>query len=373
MELEATLKKIKLSFKLFSLDYKSSKMKLWRSYQRYIKSWNLDNFDKIDDKLLASRKIDEAHESYDFIKKNWSYIGLIKEKDELHDRTVIILVFLFLLIVMLFYMQDRANKRVSIARQETIQKNEDQWGWTHGVSPDLIKKSKDNALDKFWGKIFTDSVEVKKHLIYWPLTLNKFNQKEIELDINNGGSKHSVFLAGQYQEKSMHYDVGRKLSILSDNLPQIILEKVSFYKNHYEITFNMAFGKNFDRQRILDLDLGNLYMIESRYYITNGNADSVWTKKPTFPIYLDDFFSDCVKSGGGIVKSTDKQKSECVFRFQVTLPYETEIITFRGVGSPINNIPLNMTPYINMLNEDWSEINPYRKLEWNDWKPLIID
>ena len=373
MELEATLKKIKSSFKLFSLDHKSSKMKLWRTYQKYIKSWNLDNFDKIDDKLLASRKIDEAHESYDFIKINWSYIGLIKQKEELHDRVVIILVFLFLLIVMLFYMQNSANKRVSLARQETIQKNEDQWGWTHGVSSDLIKESKENALNKFWGKIFTDSSEVKKHLIYWPLTLNKFNQKEIDLDISNGGSKHSVFLSGQYQEKSMHYNVGRKLSILGNNLPEIILEKVSFYKNHYEITLNIKFSKNFDRQRILDLDMGNIFMVESRYYLIKNKSDSIWTKKPVFPIYLDDFYSQCVKSGGGIIKSTDKQDSECVFRFQITLPYETKIITFKGVGRPINDVPLNMTPYVNMLDEDWSEINPYRKLDWSDWKPTIID
>ena len=83
----------------------------------------------------------------------------------------------------------------------------------------------------------------------------------------------------------------------------------------------------------------------------------------------------CVNCGGGILL-TEAENSElatCVFRFIVSLPYETQSITFKGVGSPINDIPLNIKPYVNKLKKEWLEKLPYRPLEWKKWKPIVLN
>ena len=83
---------------------------------------------------------------------------------------------------------------------------------------------------------------------------------------------------------------------------------------------------------------------------------------------------DCIKCGGGILFPDEKLKNEllCVFRFMVSLPYNTKEIFFRGVGSPIDDVPINIKPYINKLKKDWSEKLPYRPVEWRKWKPTVL-
>ena len=83
---------------------------------------------------------------------------------------------------------------------------------------------------------------------------------------------------------------------------------------------------------------------------------------------------NCVNCGGGIeMNELNKRKNtKCVFRFAVSLPYRTKLIYFRGVGSPIDDVPLNIKPYINKLKQEWMEKLPYRPLEWKKWKPIVL-
>ena len=60
------------------------------------------------------------------------------------------------------YMQKRANNRVREAKIQAVEVHESNWAWTHGVSDTLIKMSKMNALDDFWGKVIKDSVEIDR-------------------------------------------------------------------------------------------------------------------------------------------------------------------------------------------------------------------
>jgi len=115
-------------------------------------------------------------------------------------------------------------------------------------------------------------------------------------------------------------------------------------------------------------------IIESKYFPHSNNDDSLWTKQPNYPILLEDFMEDCIKCGGGILFPDEKSKNEllCVFRFIVSLPYTTKEILFKGVGSPLDEVPINIKPYINKLKKEWSEKLPYRPMEWRKWKPIVL-
>ena len=178
MELEKTIETLKRHLKLFQVNHRTTKLELWRRYQQYLREWKLDKFDSMDDKLVASRKIDEAHDAYDFIKTNWNYLTFMKKRDDDFDRTIMIIVFIFLFAVMIYYMQNKANRRVNIARQTAIETHESNWAWTHGVPDSLVKLSKLNALDDFWGKLVTDSTEIADLMVFWPHSLNRYNKNK---------------------------------------------------------------------------------------------------------------------------------------------------------------------------------------------------
>jgi len=375
MDLEKTIETLKGYLKLFQVSHRTTRLELWRKYQQFLREWKLDKFDSMDDKLAASRKIDEAHEAYDFIKSHWNYLFFLKQKDEAFDRSIMIIVFIFLFIVMLVYMQNQSNKRVSIARQEAVEFQESSWAWTHGVPDSLVRLSKMNALDDFWGKIIKDTTEIPELLVFWPHSLNRHDKIKIKQDILNGGTKHTVFPNGEYQKRSTHYLLDRALTNPSKRIPEIILEKISFYRNNYETLFKITFNETYESQKILDLDLGGIHDIEPRYFPFSDGTDSVWTKIPEFPILLDNFFEDCIKCGGGIInKQIDNKKmaTSCVFRFLAVLPYQTREITFKGVGNPLNHVPVNIKPYLTQLITDWREKSPYRSREWKFWKPIVI-
>ena len=374
MDLEKTTQRLKKDLNLFGLDHRCSKLQLYRSYQRYLKQWKLDNFEKMDQKLSASKKIDKAHESYDFIKTNWNYLVFLKNKEDSFDRMIIIIVFIFLFIMMMTYMQTKANKRVRIARQEAVSNHEADWAWTHGMSDSLVKLSKSNALDDFWGKVILDTNKIGDLLTFWPHSLNRHNQNKIKQEILSGASKHTVFPNEEYQRKSTSYKISRALTVANDKVPKILLERISFYRNHYEIILSYHFENIFKNQKILEIDLGPFYIIEPKYYPYSDKEDSVWTKKPKYPLMLDGFMEDCVKCGGGILFLEDKPDdyAACVFRFMVSLPYETNEILIKGVGSPLDDVPINIKPYVNKLKDDWFEKLPYRPLEWRMWKPLVL-
>ncbi len=141
------------------------------------------------------------------------------------------------------------------------------------------------------------------------------------------------------------------------------------------MVFNLKFDERFIDQKLLDVDFGPISIIEPKYYIYPDKSDSIWTKKPTYPIFFDNFMESCVNCGGGILltKAENSELATCVFRFIVSLPYETQSITFKGVGSPINDIPLNIKPYVNKLKKEWMEKLPYRPLEWKKWKPIVLN
>ena len=61
MDLEKTTQRLSKDLELFGLDHRCSKLQLYRSYQRYLKKWKLDNFENMEQKLSASKKIDKAH------------------------------------------------------------------------------------------------------------------------------------------------------------------------------------------------------------------------------------------------------------------------------------------------------------------------
>jgi hypothetical protein len=374
MDLEKTTQRLKKDLDLFGLDHRCSKLQLYRNYQRYLKEWKLDNFENIDQKLSASKKIDKAHESYDFIKTNWNYLVFLKNKEDSYDRMIIIIVFIFLFIMMMTYMQTRANKRVRIARQEAVSNHEADWAWTHGMSDSLVKLSKSNALDDFWGKVILDTNKISDLLTFWPHSLNRHNQNKVKQEILSGASKHTVFPNEEYQRKSTSYKISRALTVANDKVPKILLERISFYRNHYEIILSYHFENIFKNQKILEIDLGPFYIIEPKYYPYSDKEDSVWTKKPKYPLMLDGFMEDCVKCGGGILFLEDKPDdyAACVFRFMVSLPYETNEILIKGVGSPLDDVPINIKPYVNKLKDDWFEKIPYRPLEWRMWKPLVL-
>ena len=54
------------------------------------------------------------------------------------------------------------------------------------------------------------------------------------------------------------------------------------------------------------------------------------------------------------------------------MEYNTDEITFLGVGSALNDIPVNIKPYVNKLKKEWNEKLPYRPLEWKKWKPFVL-
>ena len=375
MNLDKTISTLKKELEFFGLDHKCSKLELYRNYQKYLKVWKLDNFETIDEKLNASKKIEKAHKAYDFIKANWNYLLFLKKREESYDRYIVIIVFVFLFVSMMTYMQNRANTRVRKAKMEAVEVHESSWAWTHGVSDTLIKRSKMNALDDFWGKVIVDTSEIEDFLTFWPLSLNRHEQNKIRQEIINGAAKHTVFPNEEYQRKGTVFITNRALTIENDKVPKIIFEKISFFRNHYEMVFNLSFGERFIDQKILDVDFGPVSIIEPKYYIYPDKSDSIWTKKPTYPIFFDNFMENCVSCGGGILltKNEETELASCVFRFNVSLPYETQSIVFKGVGSPINDIPLNIKPYLNKLKKEWLEKLPYRPLEWKKWKPIIIN
>ena len=137
-------------------------------------------------------------------------------------------------------MQKRANNRVREAKIQAVEVHESNWAWTHGVSDTLIKMSKMNALDDFWGKVIKDSVEIVDHLTFWPHTLNRHEQSKIRQEIINGSAKHTVFPNEEYQRKSTTYLTNRALTVENNKIPKIIFEKITFYRNHYEMTFNLS-------------------------------------------------------------------------------------------------------------------------------------
>ena len=278
MDLEKTTQRLKKDLDLFGLDHRCSKLQLYRNYQRYLKKWKLDNFENMDQKLSASKKIDKAHESYDFIKTNWNYLVFLKNKEDSYDRMIIIIVFIFLFIMMMTYMQTRANKRVRIARQEAMSNHEADWAWTHGRSDSLVKLSKSNALDDFWGKVILDTNKISDLLTFWPHSLNRHDQNKIKQEILSGPSKHTVFPNEENQRKSTSYKISRALTVANDKVPKILLERISFYRNHYEIILSYHFENIFKNQKILEIDLGPFYIIEPKYYPYSDKEDSVWTK-----------------------------------------------------------------------------------------------
>ena len=375
MNLDKTISTLKKELEFFGLDHKCSKLELYRNYQKYLKVWKLDNFETIDEKLNASKKIEKAHKAYDFIKANWNYLLFLKKKEESYDRYIVIIVFVFLFVSMMTYMQNRANTRVRKAKMEAVEVHESSWAWTHGVSDTLIKRSKMNALDDFWGKVIVDTSEIEDFLTFWPLSLNRHEQNKIRQEIINGAAKHTVFPNEEYQRKGTVFITNRALTIENDKVPKILFEKISFFRNHYEMVFNLSFDERFIDQKILDVDFGPVSIIEPKYYIYPDKSDSIWTKKPTYPIFFDNFMENCVSCGGGILltKHEETELAACVFRFNISLPYETQSIVFKGVGNPINDIPLNIKPYLNKLKTEWLEKLPYRPLEWKKWKPIIIN
>ena len=374
MDLDKTLVTLKKELELFDLNHKCSKLELYRKYQKYLKFWKLDNFEKINQKLTASKKIERAHRAYDFIKANWNYLFFLKKKEESYDRYIVIIVFVFLFFSMMTYMQTTANKRVRKARIEAIDDHESSWAWTHGVSDTLVRISKLNALDDFWGKVITDTTEVEDLLTFWPHTLNRHEQNKIRTNIMNGSAKHTVFPNEEYQRKGIAYTTNRALTIQDDKNPKIIFEKIIFYRNHYEMLFNYSFDEKFKNQKILNIDFGPIHIIEPKYYKYTDKSDSIWTKKPKYPIMLDSFLENCVSCGGGIAlpQYTETNSTNCVFRFIVSLPYETKLIYFKGVGSPIDDVPLNIKPYLNRLKKEWFEKLPYRPLDWKNWRPIVL-
>ena len=374
MDLDKTIETLKKDLEIFGLNHRCSKLALYRKYQQYIKKWKLDNFETMDEKLSASKKIDKAHEAYDFIKTHWNYLVLLKDKEDSYDRSIIIIVFVFLFIMMMAYMQSSANKRVRIAKQEVLGLHESNWAWTHGMSDSLVKLSKQNALDDFWGKVITDTSKIHDLLTFWPHTLNRHDQNKIRQDILNGAPKHTVFPKEEYQRKNITYITNRSLTLSNDKIPSILMEKIIFYRNHYEMVFNYQFDSRYKNQKILDIDLGPISIIEPKYYPYSDKEDSIWTKKPNYPIMLDNFMENCVKCGGGILFGNNKVDNSiaCVFRFMVSLSYDTDEILFKGVGSPLDDVPLNIKPYLNKLKKDWFEKLPYRPIEWKTWKPIVL-
>jgi len=374
MDLDKTIELLKKDLELFGLNHRCSKLELYRGYQQYLKIWKLDNFDSMDEKLSASKKIDKAHKSYDFIKTHWNYLVFLKNKEDSYDRSIIIIVFIFLFVMMMAYMQTTANKRVRIARQEAVGVHEANWAWTHGVSDSLVKKSKMNALDDFWGKVIIDTNDVTDLLTFWPHTLNRHDQNKIRQEILNGSPKHTVFPNEEYQRKKTIYKTNRALTIANDKVPAIIMERINFYRNHYEMIFNFQFDSKYKNQKILNIDLGPTFIMEPKYFPNTEKNDSIWTKQPSYPVLLENFMEDCVKCGGGILfeNSVSNDDLACVFRFMVSLPYDTKEILFKGVGSPLDDVPINIKPYINKLKKDWFEKLPYRPLEWKMWKPIVL-
>tara|TARA_B110000263_G_scaffold40346_1_gene32067 strand:- start:3839 stop:4264 length:426 start_codon:yes stop_codon:yes gene_type:complete len=138
--------------------------------------------------------------------------------------------------------------------------------------------------------------------------------------------------------------------------------------------FSFKFDNRFKQQKILDVDFGPVFIIEPKYYPNAETGDSLWTKLPLYPIMLDNFMENCVKCGGGILFDNNKvdNHASCVFRYVLFLPYNTKEITFKGIGSPLNDVPLNIKPYLNKLKKEWAEKLPYRPLEWKTWKPIVL-
>ena len=178
----------------------------------------------------------------------------------------------------------------------------------------------------------------------------------------------------EYQRKNITYITNRSLTLSNDKIPSILMEKIIFYRNHYEMVFNYQFDSRYKNQKILDIDLGPISIIEPKYYPYSDKEDSIWTKKPNYPIMLDNFMENCVKCGGGILFGNNKVDNSiaCVFRFMVSLSYDTDEILFKGVGSPLDDVPLNIKPYLNKLKKDWFEKLPYRPIEWKTWKPIVL-
>jgi hypothetical protein len=45
---------------------------------------------------------------------------------------------------------------------------------------------------------------------------------------------------------------------------------------------------------------------------------------------------------------------------------------FKGVGSPLNHVEINIKPYLKQLVAEWREKSAYRAQEWKFWKPIAI-
>ena len=90
-----------------------------------------------------------------------------------------------------------------------------------------------------------DSEEIEDYLTFWPHTLNRHEQNKIRQEIINGSAKHTVFPNEEYQRKSTTYFTNRALTVESNKIPKIIFEKITFYRNHYEMTFNYSFDENY--------------------------------------------------------------------------------------------------------------------------------
>ena len=80
MDLDKTIEILKKDLQIFGLNHRCSKLELYRKYQQYLKKWKLDNFETMDQKLSASKKIDKAHQAYDFIKTHWIYLVFLKNR-----------------------------------------------------------------------------------------------------------------------------------------------------------------------------------------------------------------------------------------------------------------------------------------------------
>ena len=160
-----------------------------------------------------------------------------------------------------------------------------------------------------------DTTDIKDFLTFWPHTLNRHEQNKIKTEIMNGSAKHTVFPNEEYQRKGTTYITDRLLSIQDDKTPQITFEKIIFFRNHYEMTFNYSFDENYKNQKILDVDFGPINIIEPKYYRYTDRPDSIWTKSPNYPIMLDNFLENCVSCGGGIILPEYSETESIYLRF----------------------------------------------------------
>ena len=89
------------------------------------------------------------------------------------------------------------------------------------------------------------------------------NKEKIRQEIINGTAKHTVFPNEEYQRKSTTYLTNRALTVDNNKIPKIIFEKITFYRNHYEMTFNYTFDEisnpNSIQFQIIDMFFLNIW------------------------------------------------------------------------------------------------------------------